>query len=63
MADGGLRISLPPLSANFLLLQPSHQWFSSVVGLPNEKREDEVGQDATAFLVPLLPPNDPVVFH
>lgn len=45
-----LRTSLPPLSANFLPLQPS-QCFSSEVGLPNEKLLDQhlVGQDANAF--------------
>lgn len=53
-----LRISLPLLSANFLLLQPSHQCFYPEVGLPQEKLEYEVGQDTTAFLVSLLPPND-----
>lgn len=50
-----LRAGLPCFTANFLLLRPSHQWFSSEVGLPSEKLEGEVGQDATAFLVPLLP--------
>lgn len=58
MVDVYLRISLPLLSANFLLLHPSHPCFSPEVGLLNEKLEDEVGQDTTAFLVSLLPPND-----